>query len=107
MSEYENFQKTNLEYYPKNYADWMFCREIKEENERNASTTEKIGNFIKINFDKFLVKICGNKDRAIGVKMCLIFGVVVLNETRKKLLKNKIISGLAIAVLSVCCIFCI
>jgi hypothetical protein len=107
LGEYENFQKTNLEHRPDCYADWMFCRTIKEENERNLPNIQKIINYFSNILDKFLIKIFGNKEKAREFKILLALGYVFLDETRKHFLKNNVICGLAIAVILVCCAICI
>jgi hypothetical protein len=90
LEEYENFQKTNLEYFPNSYEDWMFGRRIKDEQERNAPITEKISLLAKTNFYKLLVAISrGDKERAMNIKISLLNCVLFIDVTLQHILDDK------------------
>jgi|GEM_PF-3465118 len=105
LEEYENIQKTNLDFYQPSYSDWMLFRRQKEAIERNAPTTTKIANFVKASFYKILVFIClGNKERAMNLCMLMAFSYVILDEGRKLLVKNLMIHAIPLSIILGSCV---
>ena len=93
--EYDNFQRTNLEYYPHCYEEWMFARTIKDKLEKNASVTEKVSIFAKTSFYKLLVAISGgNKEKAMDLKLTLLSSVIFISFNLQELSKDKMIQGI-------------
>jgi len=104
--DYENFQRTNLEYYPVSFEDWNFGRKIKEEQERNASIIEKISKYVKTSFDKLLVSISGgDKEKAMNIKISLFSCAFYVSNNLRQLSQNKVIQGVAVTVFF--CLLCV
>lgn len=104
--EYEIFQRTNLEDYPRCYEDWMFGRRIKDKLDLNAPISEKVSKFATTSFNKFLVAVSGgDKEKAKSLKLTLLSNALYISFNLREFSKDKMIQGI-VATIFLCLRVC-